>query len=1210
MEEGTEEKKNEMNNDSPSTATTENKAEENPKKNVESNPNTESYADKLRGNKTKEKTSEKIPEGLEDDVEESLNEEKKRIQDIENFICQCSEKAVHTNFGRMHNNDDNEDLEVDEGNEWIFGYLSKVIYRNISDENKKETRTGNSYGKSTISKKTPIGFLYFGNNISQSVSIKGFIENEKNPNENPFHIFAVRKHDINFGNKSISSEDMNMITMENVAEFVHDPAQLLELFPKLMGKISVIREENRLVVIPWELMQNGKDRNIWKKNEEIKLKFGMDEDQLQLLSNGEQVYFTLIMGADGPMAVDVQRGTMINPSNLQADDYDFVMCDFSQQCPIRKIAVPTYHSKVHIEVNTYESVEINEHIKKKTTSAHCIHFVPTARKSKEDDPEKEDPFKITAGDIAKYLTDEKSTKTWRDLNLDEIVQIWKETRSDQQISTLNKLDEEKKQEDWSALLAYNVIIHFVNNKNAIATNILVSKSYNKYKIGGHDHIQTTMVIANADAKGAAGLLRSQLSCNKLYSMINFNSGLRNNITIFRPDGREDVEENLNLQLLSFADRGDTIPCQVNQHSKEGTHLPKVDDVTNFIIHYDPGNQSAKDKIVELSNEVNKKISVKFINEKRKTSIYQTKGNKKKNNKKRKDTDTLFHGKLVRASITIIKDATLKIVKELKSVGIIVGHSKDMQTRGKKIYLRSKRWTPFPAKLFELTKDNDVHLITVLDKHYFAIYTDIASNVDKILEKLELNKAANSKHLTFFAPENTPWAQVCIEGTDTIINTKYEHHTMIKNTQLYIKGFDTVYRAAYIEQLLNNSSTSNQKYEIIDTQPNDLAVDKINCQFLTCPHSNPHSNNTFTLEITSNQTTIKKLKENANKIAEQSNKKLGIMIIHSHELITHSKVRSTAAMVREETEEVAPYEAPNQGYETVLRKHANKKNKRSNDTQNQTNEGNGNISDFLRPKTNNTSNNNNKSNPPPSHSASSPPEERKVEKGDFDISQDTKLRKWLTNQIKKLKGVPPTMELTKSVHFNLCNLTVRVDPEYHKQASLKPSFYKKTGLGGLISNFLKTGTLIEVDKKLKRLLTNGFTPRQITSTFQAPVVDQTKHRTPTVSEWTSETSQPSSSSSSTDASGKGTGKGVATTANLPRVNDEEDTVDSDEDMREEGKEEGDADSIASEDPSGQPPAKKTKCSKKNTSSPNFGSSPTPPPGEEPPPEEGKKEGKEQ
>ena len=447
--------------------------------------------------------------------------------------------------------------------------------------------------------------------------------------------------------------------------------------------------------------------------------------------------------------------------------------------------------------------------------------------------------------------------------------------------------------------------------------------------------------------------------------------------------------------------------------------------------YLPGNKEAKDTIKKLSDENNKKIKVQFLNSRAEVN------SKRKN----KGKDRLFHGKFVRANVTIIDGNIEKIIGELRKSNIVVGPVDDLPTKTlSKITLRSHSWAPFPRDIELINKIKEVTYISIPEKNLFVVYGKNENVQEQVLEILQITKAANSRYQTFFADDQSPWSQVNIKGNESIINTKYAQHSYISENTLLVSGFDTPTSATFIQRLLDNTTpaTTTYAHSITNSTPN---VDgEIGCRFLNSP--NTSLRNDFTLEITANANTINLLKTNGETLKSISKHKYHIQTHCHQELIFHSQVR-VYNQYDDEFEEWPDEEQDDKknGYTTILSKSNNNKIHNNNEQK--------------KKKSKVVSNNNGYDTLDDSEVDDDTVEifERKVEEGDFETTQDTLIDNFLTRYL----TCKPTREFRSKLKGLMVRITAAIYPSYHIKKTLPVHYERKTrttsGVGGMIISYL-------------------------------------------------------------------------------------------------------------------------------------------------------------
>ena len=582
-----------------------------------------------------------------------------------------------------------------------------------------------------------------------------------------------------------------------------------------------------------------------------------------------------------------------------------------------------------------------------------------------------------------------------------------------------------------------LVIHYTDRRSAITVNNFVTNSYNKLKDEGHALVSKTIIIAAADSKGREAQIFSQAKCNKLSKVTHFGAGLSTQLSLVVNKSISDSKIiNKKLSFLTFHDDGNLTPCKITNNLDENVTAELAEDCSTFTALYLPGNSAAKDRLVKLSSASEKKIKVQFLNSRA-----------AQNPKKKGGKNSLFHNKFVRANFTVINGSTEKIVKELKSAKALVGPVDDLPTKTlKKITLRSHSWAPFPRSLDSINAIDNVTYISIPERNHFVLYLKESTNQESVLEALHLTQAANSLHQTFFAEDQSPWSQVCIQGTDSIVNTKYAQHACTPDNTLLISGFDTPTSSTFIQRLLDNTTPDliSYKHCVVDANPSKDG--EVTATFLNSPNTSLRDD--FTLEIKANKQTIDTLKNNEKTLLTISKHKYSFQNNLQRDLILHSQVKVFNAF-DEEFEDITEWneQVPDdQGYTQVINKHKKKKNNKNNNTKHST------LSDH---DTN-------------SFSILGEPDLRRVEEGDFNSTQDTLVR----NFFQKNMTVKPTAAFFDELVDQVVRVTTRLYPDYHTNASLPRNYGRlaptTSGIGGMVLNFFKGSTPCQYNEIIKPL----------------------------------------------------------------------------------------------------------------------------------------------
>ena len=610
-------------------------------------------------------------------------------------------------------------------------------------------------------------------------------------------------------------------------------------------------------------------------------------------------------------------------------------------------------------------------------------------------------------------------KKWTEVDQDQIVEIWRHTRNEEQILALARTDPQ-----WIKKKR-NMVIHYTKDSMARITNLIVQRSHKGTNQAKMTQVLKTLVITKTNITGPVRDIQSQVFCDHLMEITNFPSGVRV-ATKYQYPGSSIKNgyllTNDNYSILAFSENGDIMPCKVN-HIKLGqyTKPTEIDDIASFMLFYPPGNKDTMDLLVQYTTG-QKVIKADFLNEPEKE--------KNRNLRRKENRSTLFHGKMVRVLITILGGSVDRIINSFKQAGALIGPESDVDVKSTKIVLNSHRWSPFPAALEKLTRMEEVKFITVDDRNNFTLHLNNDCDSPKILEALQISAVASSQHPSFVAEPNSPWAQININNTISIINKKYQNHTYIKKNYIYIAGFSAIYSRKYVEELLT-AAHGNFSFDIVSEGKDHEKPGSITCQFLTTPYFNKKKKQMYTLEIFTNNTiTMNGLKQ-LTLLNEQHNNKYTCLEQLNHELVKHSKINSaedSSVPTREYEGNTDIFDDPDaEGY-VPLRKREKVDPRK--------------YTEVMRGKRKKTHQN---------ETASA----RSSDKGDFDLTGDTLTASWLAqyNEFNNLEE-DDKADLLQIV----VNTLTKIIPNYGAKATLPPVFTSKTngteGIGPMIIKALK------------------------------------------------------------------------------------------------------------------------------------------------------------
>ncbi len=724
----------------------------------------------------------------------------------------AAEEAQHQD--PLFSNDyDSDDEETEHG--FYIGFLIKTLVRTEQIKSNRTLRTGINNTSTTRNVETNLAYLATGNGILHPVRITGRITEDKDPKKRPYHLFSIDVAKINKNSHSIDAKDMVMLNSTNQLSRFDHPDQLVA-FPRLTGKISK-NSNGSLYITPFELVKSNKTKENWKRNNNTELPFASNQPTHSSLMVGDEVSFLLAMGTKGPVAIRVNHAIMVDPASKKSFEHGANVITKEALCSYTGTYKNPYFTNGHTELDTAQSSEILNQLELEGTE-NAVHLIPTMSRNGNN------PWHITFGDIMtsrpKYDIEAMS--------LDDILDTWIKTRTDDNTLEIEHnlpvdanfaqiRDGEKK---------LPLVIHYTDRRSAITVNNIVTNSYNALDDKGHDHVSKTLIIAATDSKGREAQIFSQTKCNKLSKVTHFGAGLSTQLSLIENKSITSTTIiNRKLSFLSFYDDGNLTPCQITNNLDVNVTTELAEDCSTFTALYLPGNTAAKDKLVKLSSADEKKIKVQFLN------------SRPVQNPKKRGKNSLFHNKFVRAIFTVINGSTEKIIRELKNAKALVGPVDDLPTKTlKKVTLRSHSWAPFPRSLDSINAIDNITYISIPEKNHFVLYFKNNTTQLSMLEALQIKQAANSLHQTFFAEDQSPWSQVCIQGIDSIVNTTYAQHACMPDNTLLISGFDTPTSSTFIQRLLDNTTPDQSTYKhcVVDTNPSKDG--EVTATFLNSPNT--------------------------------------------------------------------------------------------------------------------------------------------------------------------------------------------------------------------------------------------------------------------------------------------------------------------------------------------------------------------------------------
>merc|ERR1712127_374264 len=125
----------------------------------------------------------------------------------------------------------------------------------------------------------------------------------------------------------------------------------LSKLPHLIGTIARDEKKN-LIITPYELIEGNQYKgDSWKKIHNVAIPFGTNEGLLHVLAVGDEVEYMLIMGEEGPLATNITRCVMVNPSTKQSHNPTLDMEPNKGLCPLRDTLIETYRINAYIEID-------------------------------------------------------------------------------------------------------------------------------------------------------------------------------------------------------------------------------------------------------------------------------------------------------------------------------------------------------------------------------------------------------------------------------------------------------------------------------------------------------------------------------------------------------------------------------------------------------------------------------------------------------------------------------------------------------------------------------------------------------------------------------------------------------------------------------------------------------------------------------------------
>lgn len=138
---------------------------------------------------------------------------------LKQYLLNCSNEAkvvYNTNVIFNENTMDGSNMEHgnQEENQFFFGILTKTIVSSEATHNSgRTTRSQSAWNNNR--KYTNLATIYTGTKVNFGVKITGHLDDETDPEKNPYSIFAIKRKDINIITKTIDVHDMQMLNHGN-----------------------------------------------------------------------------------------------------------------------------------------------------------------------------------------------------------------------------------------------------------------------------------------------------------------------------------------------------------------------------------------------------------------------------------------------------------------------------------------------------------------------------------------------------------------------------------------------------------------------------------------------------------------------------------------------------------------------------------------------------------------------------------------------------------------------------------------------------------------------------------------------------------------------------------------------------------------------------------------------------------------------------------
>ena len=940
--------------------------------------------------------------------------------------------------------------------ETIFGVLTHSV------------ASFNGIGSLTRSKKrkfTHFALLPNGNK-SSFTAIMNCDKEHFNLTDQEYTLFTIQKNLIKIDEgASFHMKDINILRYNNLDQYNEETINSL---PHGRGKVTT--DSTGKAVISVMVLNRGRNGNTpnWVKLK-ADIPFATEQHvSAKHFSRNDEVHFQF--GVDqnnNPFAFNVRRAGTVDPSALKINGTNISHNPTKVKCDIRQTFHHTYEIDRYVEVNSEQcstifdqaSHEVSRNYpwatpQREVTHRLTINLIPTPRVIASQ--QQNFPNFLTFGDIDEHLIRTNSKqRSWKDLNLDEIIEIFVNTRDKHVLA-----DFQQRNLSLNSKM-FDVVIFYSSDNISLATQQMVHRSFNVSRKNGHKLLNNLVVVDKHQPRNNIG---SQTSCNKLTSITTDNLGHAVNTSLVM-EGNNSLEpqvttQHLMLSTYRFHDEGDKVTCDVRRLHNNPLTVSGANP-KEFMVQYLPENTKVKTLLKELSDERAtgvKHISLNYLNkeldEEQKTLLKK---------RKQKVSSHLSHGRFYKVKITILTGATSHIVDKFRSANALICPC--CSTNEPELHLESKRYIPFPKELFSLV--SKVKYIDILARNCFRIVLFNTSDYDNLHDLLNLNRPSETTSTLFVSHPNSPWAQITVSDKAILLSNDYFSYGAERQNTLYISGFDSIYDYEYMQRFIKYYF--NREIKVVDSEQETTSGKNVFIRFLQ-PINNRNSGlssytASFTILEDENFQYITNQAVNIHSASrgKYSRESMGMSKLKLHSLVLGEK--STADDLTS-SQNSALEDGHDEDDDFIPVQTRNKNNPPSQRQSNNIQSSNK-YAVFMTGQDDSSSSSTNKN---------MPTAERNADVNDFNNTQDSLVQTWMNkNLLVNLKVPSMETEDSDDLHTALVKHLSRSSPNYHKKNSLPANFTQggdHPGIGkSTLQALLKGVAVKDITKAINSSLSN-------------------------------------------------------------------------------------------------------------------------------------------